>query len=159
MHNEQDVRNPNATNEPPVRDHTIGFVGYVLYIAAPFTGGLTAIAAVIIAYVQRENGDSILRTHWNNMIRIFWTSFVVLLAVLAIWMAWMSAFGAAFMGTSQHGAAGQAPDMGSLMAMAAAASLITLTWTVWVIVRSVIGIIDLNQGRAMGQPPGLFTGR
>ncbi|WP_018176575.1 hypothetical protein [Thioalkalivibrio sp. AKL8] len=132
-----------TTDEPEVSDRTIGFVGYALYIAAPFTGGLTALAAVIIAYIQRGNENGILRSHWTNIIRMFWTSFAVFVVIVGIWIMWMASFSAAF-------TAGQAPAMGSL---------ITLTWAVWVIIRSVIGILDLNQGRAMGQPPGLFTGR
>lgn len=141
-----------TTDEPEVSDRTIGFVGYALYIAAPFTGGLTALAAVIIAYIQRGNENGILRSHWTNIIRMFWTSFAVFVVIVGIWIMWMASFSAAF-------TAGQAPAMGSLMTLAAIGSLITLTWAVWVIIRSVIGILDLNQGRAMGQPPGLFTGR
>ncbi|WP_081617429.1 hypothetical protein [Thioalkalivibrio sp. ALgr3] len=158
MHNEKDPNNPNAQSQPAVRDDTIGFVGYALYICAPFTGGLTAIAAVILAYVQRENGDSILRSHWTNMIRIFWTSFIVFLGVLAIWIAWLGLYGASFVGSSQHETA-QTPDMGSMMMLIATGSLITLSWTIWIIIRCTIGIINLNQKRAMGDPPNLLTGR
>ena len=50
----------------------IVYILYLVNIVVPFLG----IAGVIVAYSNREAAGPGLRTHYDNQIRIFWTSFV-----------------------------------------------------------------------------------
>jgi len=51
---------------------------YGLYFAAFITGGLTTIAAVVLAYVQREDlKGTIYESHIKNGIEVFWVTLVL----------------------------------------------------------------------------------
>jgi len=60
---------------------------YILYLVA-IVVGITSLVGVIIAYTSKGKGDSVLDSHYNNQINIFWKGLlysvvgVVLMAVL-----------------------------------------------------------------------------
>jgi len=56
----------------PDSGRTIATVNYALYIAGFFTGGLTALIGVVLAYARRGSASPSVRTHMNWQIRIFW---------------------------------------------------------------------------------------
>lgn len=51
---------------------------YALYLVALFTGGLSMIAGVIMAYVLRGEGGATARTHYTFLIRTFWGGAVLI---------------------------------------------------------------------------------
>lgn len=53
---------------------TLPMVVYILYIVAPFVGGLTALIGVIIAYASRRDAEVFLQSHYTNQIYLFWWS-------------------------------------------------------------------------------------
>ncbi|HLH92348.1 MAG TPA: DUF4870 domain-containing protein [Xanthobacteraceae bacterium] len=64
------------TNNPPppppaVSDTTIAMIVYALYFAGFFTG-FSALAGVIVAYVQYDTANPLLRSHYRFQIRTFW---------------------------------------------------------------------------------------
>ncbi len=71
---------PSAQERIEDADRTIGIVNYVLLIVAPLTSGLTALAAVILAYVRRNDADSMTRSHYGFQIRIFWIAIALFVA-------------------------------------------------------------------------------
>ncbi|MBK1734690.1 hypothetical protein CKO15_05185 [Halorhodospira abdelmalekii] len=79
-------------------DKTLPMVAYILYLAGPVTGGLSALVGVVIAYVNRSVGGEFIASHYTNMITTFWISLVVLLVFLVtamigigflIYVAWL----------------------------------------------------------------------
>ena len=55
---------------------TITMVAYILFAVSIFTGGLTAIVGLIIAYVKRgETAGTVYQSHFSYLIRTFWYGF------------------------------------------------------------------------------------
>jgi uncharacterized membrane protein len=59
-----------APPPPAVSNTTIATIVYVLYFAGFFTG-LSALAGVIVAHVQYNTADPLLRSHYQFQIRTF----------------------------------------------------------------------------------------
>jgi uncharacterized membrane protein len=86
--------------QPAVSSAQLALIVYILYFISYFTGGITALIGVIIAYVQVGQADSFLRTHYQFQIRTFWigvlylvigfllTHFLIGFIVLAWWFIW-----------------------------------------------------------------------
>ena len=47
-------------------------VVYVLYLVALVTGGLTAVAGVVLAYLHQGSADEPMQDHFRFQIRTFW---------------------------------------------------------------------------------------
>lgn len=60
-----------ATRTPAVSNTTIATVVYILYFLGFFTG-LSALAGVIVAHVQYDMAEPLLRSHYQFQIRTFW---------------------------------------------------------------------------------------
>lgn len=60
------------------KTQNIAMLVYVLLLAAPLFGGLTALVGVIIAYVYRDDAPQWLQGHFQLQIRTFWISFLFL---------------------------------------------------------------------------------
>jgi uncharacterized membrane protein len=85
-----------VTNLPPlVSNYELVMTVYILYLVGFFTG-ITALAGVIIAYMQVSRSDQISRSHFRFQIRTFWigllylviggiTTFVLVGALILIW--------------------------------------------------------------------------
>jgi uncharacterized membrane protein len=90
---------PDQSQQPMMSNKQLALVVYILYFAAYFTG-LTGLIGVIIAHVQVDSADELLRTHYRFQIRTFWIGllylvvgtillFVVIgIAVLFWWFVW-----------------------------------------------------------------------
>ncbi|HWE46266.1 MAG TPA: hypothetical protein VG407_09580 [Caulobacteraceae bacterium] len=86
-------------------DRGLALGGYLLLLAAPFTGGATALAAMALAYARRPFAERLARSHYVFQIRTFWTSiFFIAVSVAASLFALFVLFGdvAAAVG-DQHG--------------------------------------------------------
>src|SRR6185437_1824534 len=71
---------PRPQQPPPmaaVSNSNLAVVVYILYFLAYFTG-ITAIAGVIVAYVQFGSADAMLQTHYRFQIRTFWIGLLYL---------------------------------------------------------------------------------
>ena len=62
---------------------------YGLYLAAFLTGGLTAIAGVIMAYVVMGSAPAWARTHYRFQIWTFWIGLLLLLALVPFLIFWV----------------------------------------------------------------------
>ena len=71
-------------------DRNLAFVSYGLLFAAPFVFGLTALIAVVIAYVRKPEAVPMVRSHFRFQIQAFWVSFA--LSIIAA-VALMTGFG------------------------------------------------------------------
>jgi uncharacterized membrane protein len=60
-----------AARPPAVSNTTIATIVYALYFAGFFTG-ISALAGVIVAHVQYDTADPLLRSHYQFQIRTFW---------------------------------------------------------------------------------------
>jgi uncharacterized membrane protein len=77
----------NAEAAPPVPTtdslRNAALIGYGLYLAAHFTAGLTAVAAVVLAYIkQSEAQGTVWASHFRNQIVVFWV--IAITCVLAV---------------------------------------------------------------------------
>jgi uncharacterized membrane protein len=85
-----------VTNPPPlVSNYELVMTVYILYLVSFFTG-ITALAGVIIAYMQVSRSDQISQSHFRFQIRTFWigllylviggiTTFVLIGVLILIW--------------------------------------------------------------------------
>ena len=76
---------PPPPRPPAVSDNQLALAVYILYIVGFFTM-ITALVGVIIAYVQVDKADDMLRTHYRFQIRTFWIglAYLVIGALTAI---------------------------------------------------------------------------
>jgi uncharacterized membrane protein len=70
MLNNQDPLSSNYQNF----DKNSLILAYIFFALGYFTGGLTSIVGVIMAYAKRNDSDEILKSHYNSLIKIFWYS-------------------------------------------------------------------------------------
>ncbi len=68
----------------PHEDRVIPSVIYGLYFIGPFTGFLTTLIGLIIAYAQRGGAGPRMETHYTLLIRTFWLSIGWLLVGLGL---------------------------------------------------------------------------
>jgi uncharacterized membrane protein len=65
---------------------TMPIVIYALYIVALFTGGLSMLLGVVLAYVLRGEAGPAARTHYTFLIRTFWGGAVLIVLGVAMIM-------------------------------------------------------------------------
>jgi len=62
-----------AVPPPPADNRTLVLIAYGLFLAGCVTGGVAAIAGVILAYVKRgEVAGTVWASHYENLILVFW---------------------------------------------------------------------------------------
>jgi uncharacterized membrane protein len=125
---------------------------YVLLLAAPFTFGVLAWAALLIALVRRQAGDEVARSHYRHQLRAFVDDAVVLvLSVIVGWTALAGGLGAML------GVGGVALPFGLDARQLGAWTIgLALLWLVlWIygfvglIVGSLRGVLRLARGQAI----------
>ena len=77
---------PGRSQQPMVSNTSTALIVYVLYFVAYFVG-ITAIIGVIIAHVQKGNGDALVDSHYDFQIRTFWVG--ILYLVVGTILAWV----------------------------------------------------------------------
>ena len=141
-------------------DSNLALLGYFLLMGSVLFAGLPGLAAVVLAYVQRDVAGPAVRSHFNYQIRIFWVALALTL------IAALSALGALAVGVGQlvdfsmHGQwdgwdaiafDGSEiridPAIILLLGVTAAALLAA---TFWVVLAPVVGLIRLASQRGMG---------
>ncbi|WP_429911591.1 DUF4870 family protein [Glycocaulis sp.] len=107
-------------------DRTFALVCYILQILSVVTG-LTAIVAVILAYVRMTEAPDWLKNHYTYQIRTFWYGLAgMVVGILTIWVLGLGL-------------------------------LIMLATAIWFIVRAVVGLIRLTEGRTHADPTGFWV--
>ena len=119
----------------PGESLVLPIVIYALFLVALFTGGLSMIAGVIMAYVLRGEASPTARSHYAFLIRTFWGGVVLivlggLMIVVGIPLSWLL-IGIPIL------------VLGALIAGAA---------HLWQIVRCAFGLWHAANGRAYPEP-------
>ncbi len=127
-------------------------LGYFLLLIAPFTFGVLAWVALIIAMLRRDSADEVARSHYRHQLRAFVDDAIVLvLSVIVGWAALAGGIGSAL------GVAGvelpfglEARQLGAWTIGLAALWLVLWLWGfVGLIVGSVRGALRLARGQAI----------
>ena len=126
-------------------------INYGLMAAAPFTLGLLAPVALIIAYLRRGRADPITRTHYRQQIRNFWGDLMVLAVGLVCgWGALAAGFGAALEAVGVR-----MPGEYSAVHVGIGAIVLAVLWSlfwIWGILGLVLGSIFGAMRLASGRP-------
>ena len=109
---------------------------YALYLAGFFTGGLTALIGLIMAYVLKGDAGPRVASHYIFQINTFWLATLAYVVVLVLSVM---GFPLLFL----HGAGIVLFVLGGLLAAAA---------TIWFAVRCVIGLVRAAQGAVYPDP-------
>jgi len=90
---------PQPPAQPIVSGKYLALTVYILYLASFFVG-ITGVIGLVIAYVNIDGADPLLRSHYQFQIRTFWIGLLYLvvgavlclivigIAVLAWWFIW-----------------------------------------------------------------------
>lgn len=156
-----DTANTGPGRDPSSDDRNLAMVGHALMFASPFTFGLTALMAVIIAYVRKPASEPVACSHYRYQIRHFWIGFalaVVAFIALAVGVVFLFVDLVRMVVANAPGDAWEAvamqvhPEMPvvffvGMFVFLAAYALAAL----WMIVSSVIGMVRLGAQRPMGR--------
>ncbi|MFN3835647.1 MAG: DUF4870 family protein [Glycocaulis sp.] len=118
---------PAPPAQPGDNERTVALICYVLQAVSVVTAGLIAVIAVIIAYLRKDQAPDWLQNHYTYQIRTFWYGLVAWL--VGILTIWVLGLGL----------------------------LIMLATAIWFIVRSVVGLIRLSEGRTHADPTGFWV--
>jgi len=110
-------------------DRMAALIAYVLMLFGIVTGA-TAVMAFVIAVMSYKTASDVLRSHFEFIMQTFWVSFFTIAMVLALAGLW------SFMGYNWL------PSLGRL---------VFLLVSLWVVVRSVIGILRLGEGDGIAE--------
>ena len=91
--------NDTSNNEKPVTAGSAKII-YILYLVS-IVIGITAIAGLIMAYVNRDDSPNWLKSHYQFQIRTFWigalylfigvlfSQFIIGLFIILFWLLWL----------------------------------------------------------------------
>lgn len=126
-----ETQTPPAAPPPasPATDNerTLALICYVLQAISVFTAGLVAVVAVIIAYVRKDQAPEWLQNHYTYQIRSFWYGLAAYL--VGILTIWVLGLGL----------------------------LVILATAIWFVVRAIVGLIRLSEGRSHADPTGFWV--
>ncbi|WP_339737568.1 hypothetical protein [uncultured Maricaulis sp.] len=120
----QTILEPETDRTADRDERLMAGLGYVLILLGNIIG-VTTLIAVIIAYARKDTAPGWLNTHYVFQIRTFWVAIFGIIASTGLIMTLiLSPFG--FLGFG-------------------------LVW-LWVLIRSIVGLIRLVDGRGNGDP-------
>ena len=142
-------------------DRNLAMVAYGLLFASPFVFGLTALIAVVIAYVRRAEALPIPRSHYRYQIRSFWVSFALsMVAVLGL-VVGVAFFFAEMMGMMlneiprdawQVAAWDVEPRFPAVFFFGVLVFVVAyILSSLWIIGSAVIGMLRLSTGQMVGR--------
>jgi uncharacterized membrane protein len=111
-----------------VSNTDVALIIYILYFVSYFTGGLAALIGVIMAHVQIGTADPLLATHYQFQIRTFWIGLFYLVLGTVLLFFF-------FLGI-----------------------FVWLWWFIWVLIRSIKGVLALNEYRPIQNPASWLFG-
>lgn len=112
---------PSQARPDPNGDRTLALVNYVLLLFA-VSNGVTALIALVIAFIRRETAPAWLRNHYDFQIRT--VIYGIIIFVVGFATIWVLGLGL----------------------------LIWLIGAVWLVVRTVVGLMRLVDGRTHPDP-------
>lgn len=127
----------------PALDKSTPTVMYILYLAA-FVFWPTAIAGLIVAYVNRGGGEPIAHSHYTYGIRTFW------LGLLYLCAAWTAAAILLVLAGVVGGTADS--SSGAISGLVALCALLILAQLAWWVVRGVRGLVLLSRAQPIPDP-------
>jgi len=68
---------PNPSPQPIIPTDSVALIVYVLYFIGYFTG-ITAIIGAVMAHIQVDTAEPMLKTHYQFQIRTFWIGLLYL---------------------------------------------------------------------------------
>ena len=127
---------------------------YLLHLAGFLTSNLTNLIAVILAYAFRDGADPVTRTHLQNGATIFWGALVFnLIAMGLAGSGVVSALGVAALADIDADIDTSAFVLGPVVAgLIAGGALLALYAFVWFLVRTIKGLVILNDRKAYPNP-------
>jgi len=147
-------------------DRNLAMLGYGLLFIAVCFAGVTALVAVIIAYVMRDGAGPATRDHFRFQIRIFWIALALTVASMG---AGLAAAMLAFGDLVRHGLLAEWDawdfvgdidiDLSDLridpavILLAVVSAVAGLLAGLWLICAPAVGFIRLATARAIGQTP------
>lgn len=140
----------------------LALVNYGLLFAAIFFAGVPALIAVIIAYVQRDEAPSKIRSHHEFQIRIFWVAFALTLAAgiafLTALVSGLSEFIAysRVNGWEQHSVNIDVSRLtldGRIVGLIVLGVILSILTGLWLIAAPAVGFIRLASERGIGDSP------
>lgn len=118
---------------------SLAIAGYVLFLLA-CVNGVTAFIGVIIAYVKRSDAaGTIWRSHFDNMITVFWVMVLGAFLGMLSWPLWLS-------GVFTHGWVFLWPPVFTLPVIFAV--LVFPVLVIWYFFRMIRGLIRASDERA-----------
>ncbi len=125
----QTIYEPKSADAADRDERLMAGLGYVLILVGNIVG-VTTLIAVIIAYARKDTAPAWLHSHYVFQIRTFWVAVFGIIASTGLIMTLiLSPFG--FLGFA-------------------------LVW-LWVLIRSIVGLIRLIDGRGNGDPQGYWV--
>jgi uncharacterized membrane protein len=124
---------PGPSPQPLVPSTDIALIIYILYFLGYCTG-ITNVIGVIMAHIQIDTADPMLATHYRFQIRTFWIGllYVFVGSVLSLIVI---------------GAAVGYRHVGALV-----------WWFIWSLIRSIKGVLALNERRPIADPTSWMFG-
>lgn len=120
-------------------------IAYGLYLLAIFTGGVTALAGVILVYARREEARGTLwQSHCRNLLWVFWLGVIATAVFLGVVLE-----GAGSLLFSLFHTEGNPPPelVGGLIALMPLLGLLALVFTVFYLYRTLRGFVHAIDGR------------
>ena len=135
----------SETRDAPGEDlRAIALIAYSLLVLATFNG-LTAIAAVVLAYIKRDAArGTVWESHFRNIIHVFWIAVIVSLVALALALQAFGGLAFALITTDGHpppAAIGWAVMLVPVFLMGAG------IFFVWFLYRTLRGLIHTIEAR------------
>ena len=125
----QTIYEPKTADAADRDERLMAGLGYVLILVGNIVG-VTTLIATIIAYARKDTAPAWLHSHYVFQIRTFWVAVFGIIASTGLIMTLiLSPFG--FLG-------------------------LALVW-LWVLIRSIVGLIRLIDGRGNGDPQGYWV--
>lgn len=141
-------------------DSNLALLNYALLFTSILFAGLPGLAAVVIAYAQRDVGNTALRSHYNFQIRIFWIALaltavaaVAALAGLAVGIGQIIDFGMTTGWDAWDTVSFELDDIRLAPAMVMLLSTAAIAFVaacLWLLTAPVVGFIRLVSQRGMG---------
>ena len=120
-------------------------IAYGLYLAALFTGGITALAGVILVYARRDEARGTLwQSHCRNLLWVFWIGAIATVVFLGVVLE-----GAGSLLFSLFLTEGNPPSelVGGLIALLPLLGLGAVVLTVFYLYRTLRGLVHAIDGR------------
>lgn len=130
----------------PVGDdlRTFALIAYSLLVLATFNG-LTAIAAVVLAYIKRDAARGTLwEGHFRNIIQVFWIAVIVTVLALALALPVFGALAYSLITTDGHP---PPAAIGSAMLLVPVFLVGGTIFFVWFVYRTLRGLIHAIEER------------